>query len=282
MPIWDGSSSDPSAWGNYRYAIQGYCAGKGLSALLRIKYDNSVKSEGEETPDVYGAVIKDEGLNYAALIAIMKRMAALDSAMGRAVKTEELESQAFLIKTYRQSLPQRGKISWRPDRNQCLWCLKKGHRVVDCRSKANGEPSKIRPDGSRFEDHAKPTAKEQDAFAAQCFATQAQGKKGKKQQSWLVDSGCNKHMTPFIEDLRDVVSDNTQCRFGDSATARAEGKGNILLECSSGKEESVKMSIKRLMSCSSVGIVYTNWNKSVKMSIKQFLLLEQGRLHKPR
>ncbi len=51
LPIWDGSSSDPSAWDNYRYAIQGYCAGKGLSALLRIKYDNSVKSEGEETPD---------------------------------------------------------------------------------------------------------------------------------------------------------------------------------------------------------------------------------------
>ncbi len=51
LPIWDGSSSDPPAWDNYRYTIQGYCDGKGLSALLRIKYDNSVKSEGGETPD---------------------------------------------------------------------------------------------------------------------------------------------------------------------------------------------------------------------------------------
>ncbi len=50
LPIWDGSSSDPSAWDNYRYAIQGYCAGKGLLALLRTTYDN-VKSEGGETPD---------------------------------------------------------------------------------------------------------------------------------------------------------------------------------------------------------------------------------------
>ncbi len=192
-------------------------------------------------PDVYGSVIKDEALSYAALIATVKRMTALDSAMSRAIKTEELESQAFPIKTYRQSLPQRWKISWRPERDQCLWCLKKGHRLADCRSKANGEPSRIRPDGSRFEDHAKPRAKEQDAFAAQCFATQAQGKKGKKQQSWLVDSGCNKHMTPFLEDLQNVIDDNTQCRFGDSATARAEGKGNILLECSNGKEENVNV-----------------------------------------
>ncbi len=50
LPIWDGSSSDPSAWDNYRYAIQGYCAGKGLSALLRLKYPH-VKGEGEEKPD---------------------------------------------------------------------------------------------------------------------------------------------------------------------------------------------------------------------------------------
>ncbi len=50
LPIWDGSSSDPSAWDNYGYAIQGYYAGKGLSALLRMKYDN-VKREGEEMLD---------------------------------------------------------------------------------------------------------------------------------------------------------------------------------------------------------------------------------------
>ncbi|MCP3666414.1 MAG: hypothetical protein GY696_28595, partial [Gammaproteobacteria bacterium] len=121
-------------------------------------------------PDVYGATIKDESLGYEALAATVKRMAALDNAMGRASRKEESDTQIYHMKSCwqknqnRQSLPQRGKFSWRPDRNQYLWYLKKGHRVVDCRSKANGEPSKIRPDGSRFEDHAKPTAKEQDAF----------------------------------------------------------------------------------------------------------------------
>ncbi len=48
-------------------------------------------------PDIYGAVMKDEGLSYAALIATVKRRAALDSAMGRAVKTEEPEPQAFPV-----------------------------------------------------------------------------------------------------------------------------------------------------------------------------------------
>ncbi len=89
--------------------------------------------------------------------------------------------------------------------------------------------------------------KESDAFAAQCFATQAQGKRGEKQQSWLVDSGCNKHTTPFLEDLQDVVADNTPCRFGDNATARAEGNGRILLECSNDKEEDVNIMLVKVL-----------------------------------
>ncbi len=50
LPAWNGRNSDPSAWDDYRYAIQGYCAGKGLSALLRPTYHN-VKSEGGERSD---------------------------------------------------------------------------------------------------------------------------------------------------------------------------------------------------------------------------------------
>ncbi|MCP3676230.1 MAG: hypothetical protein GY721_01175, partial [Deltaproteobacteria bacterium] len=53
-------------------------------------------------PDVYGAVIKDESTGYAALVTTVKRMAALDNAMGRASKGEELETQAFSIKGYKQ------------------------------------------------------------------------------------------------------------------------------------------------------------------------------------
>ncbi len=35
LPVWTGKSADPMQWDNYRYAVQGYCASRGLSALLR-------------------------------------------------------------------------------------------------------------------------------------------------------------------------------------------------------------------------------------------------------
>ncbi len=49
LPIWDGSSADPIAWDNYRYAIQGYCAGKGLLALLKRTYQPAEKEEEDES-----------------------------------------------------------------------------------------------------------------------------------------------------------------------------------------------------------------------------------------
>ncbi len=50
LPIWDGCSLEPAEWDSYRYAIQGYCAGKGLSALLRQSY-HQVKREREDAAD---------------------------------------------------------------------------------------------------------------------------------------------------------------------------------------------------------------------------------------
>ncbi len=50
LPIWNGSSSDPTDWDNYRYAIHGYCAGKGLSALLKKTY-HPVKQENGDATD---------------------------------------------------------------------------------------------------------------------------------------------------------------------------------------------------------------------------------------
>ncbi len=184
-------------------------------------------------PDVYGATIKDESLGYEALAATVKRMAALDNAMGRASRKEESDTQIYHMNSCwqknqkRQSQAQTKKVNWRPERDQCLWCLKKGRRLADCQSNKRGEPSRIRPDGSRFENHGKSKHDEPAAFATQCFAVRGQNRGKGKQQSWLVDSGCNRHMTPFPEDLRGMMRDTTSCRFGDNATAKAEGKGHV-------------------------------------------------------
>ncbi len=43
--------------------------------------------------------------------------------------------------------------AWKPARDQCLWCLGKEHMYRVYPEKKRGLPSRIRPGGSRFEDH---------------------------------------------------------------------------------------------------------------------------------
>ncbi len=38
LPVWNGESTDPMKWDNYRYTVQGFCASKGMSAMLRPGY----------------------------------------------------------------------------------------------------------------------------------------------------------------------------------------------------------------------------------------------------
>ncbi len=115
LPIWNGRSSDPSAWDDYRYAIQGYCAGKGLSALLRKTYHN-VKPEEEEksdqelqdkllgillqtTRDVAGMVVRpftEEGDGVGAWRALIARYGNDSSELKQA---RQIEHQKMLEDT---------------------------------------------------------------------------------------------------------------------------------------------------------------------------------------
>ncbi len=52
-----------------------------------------------------------------------------------------------------------------------------------------------------------------------------------EKRQWLVGSGCNRHMTPFKEDLKDLIYDDTVCKFGSSNKTEARGKGNVMLNC---------------------------------------------------
>ncbi len=46
LPVWTGKSVDPMQWDNYRYAVQGYCVARGLSALVRPGY-TSLRDHGD-------------------------------------------------------------------------------------------------------------------------------------------------------------------------------------------------------------------------------------------
>ncbi len=61
---------------------------------------------------------------------------------------------------------------------------------------------------------------------------------------WLIDSGCNKHMSPHFEDFDDLKDANIICRFGNKGEITAKGVGNVTIYTKEKTGESCK--IRRL------------------------------------
>ncbi len=204
--------------------------------------------------EIYGCVIKDANTTYEETAASVRKMAAFDSAVDRANKRVEPEFGAYHSSTVRyyndgdrktlvtaqekgaggrkmfqKKFQKRG--AWKPARDQCLWCLGKGHMYRVCPEKKRGLPSRIRPDGSRFEDHTGKSEGGTGNLAAQCLLSYVEPNYEMVGRKWLIDSGCNRHMTPHREDLIDVSDDNTVCRFGNGEKTEAKGQGNVILNC---------------------------------------------------
>ncbi len=100
-----------------------------------------------------------------------------------------------------------------------------------CPKKNSGLPSRIRPDGSRFEDHAGKRQEDTANLAAQCLLSKVEPHEEKVGREWLIDSGCNRHMTPHKEDLIDISRDSTVCMFGNGEKVQARGQGDVVLNC---------------------------------------------------
>ncbi len=110
-----------------------------------------------------------------------------------------------------------------------------------CPEKKRGLPSRIRPDGSRFEDHTGERGTEN--LAAQCLLSYVGPHEESAGREWLVDSGCNRHMTPHKEDLIDISDDNTVCKFGNEEKTEAKGQGNVVMNCKDERGRCVKIKI---------------------------------------
>ncbi len=111
-------------------------------------------------------------MTYEETTASVRRVAAFDGAVDRANKRTDPELGVYhgyaignqkglatnqgrgtRTKKKPQGSPKKGK-GWTPSWDQCLWCLKKGHRYATCPKKLRGKPSRVRPDGTRFEVYA--------------------------------------------------------------------------------------------------------------------------------
>ncbi len=90
LPVWTGVDTDPMAWDNYRYAIQGHCASQGLASLLWTKLEpvkleetnfteKNLKLLGiflQTTKDLAGMVVRpfcDQGDGVGAWNALITR-----------------------------------------------------------------------------------------------------------------------------------------------------------------------------------------------------------------
>ncbi len=124
----------------------------------------------------------------------------------------------------------KGKKAAQPEK--CFWCQKTGHRIADYQDRKTGKP-RARKTGSTFtgdwlrgggnRDTTQDSPKR--AFQSFCFNAEV-GNGPEKDQDWLVDSGCNRHMTPFKEGLAEHKDTDIVCTFGNKGCLRAKSSGS--------------------------------------------------------
>ncbi len=51
----------------------------------------------------------------------------------------------------REKHPKTYRNTWKPEKGQCYWCLKKGHIVRECKQRLSGKKSTRRPDGTYYQ-----------------------------------------------------------------------------------------------------------------------------------
>ncbi len=208
--------------------------------MLRIK---------NTAPEIYTSVAQDTEMNYHKTVVAVKKLAALNSAIDETVNGAGDPTGAFFTTTKREMEKRQIRQSlyckrWTPKQNQCFWCLKMGHGVANCLSRKRGQKAKQRPDGTYFKNVSKADKGDYKSNSPtpqsfQAFSFNVEAKPGGSE--WLIDSGCNKHMTPYKEDLRELEDSKIVCTFGNNEVLRAEGIGCVEVDTETEKQERVKI-----------------------------------------
>ncbi len=68
LPVWNGESTDPMKWDNYRYAVEGYCIRGGLSALLEPNYVTPPGQENQELQEKLMGILLQTNRDMAGVV----------------------------------------------------------------------------------------------------------------------------------------------------------------------------------------------------------------------
>ncbi|XP_016673150.1 uncharacterized protein [Gossypium hirsutum] len=102
---------------------------------------------------------------------------------------------------------------------------KRGHVERVCKNK--GKPRQIQSQQKNVEARVAEESSdhEEQVFVVSCSANQKKGSKG-----WLLDSGCNSHMSPDTTIFKTLDrSCKTKVKVGNGQFIKAEGKGDVLI-----------------------------------------------------
>ncbi|MCP3662366.1 MAG: hypothetical protein GY696_07700 [Gammaproteobacteria bacterium] len=189
-------------------------------------------------------------MKYLQTTTTVKKLAALNAAIDKEKGEPQVTMGSFFSKMGEKktkgtsSSTEKPNKKWFPSKGQCFGCLQIGYRVSDCPSRKKGVKAKQRPDGSFFKpkgghnggdsgDSSPPP----QSFQAFSFNVEAKPKVAE----WLVDSGCNKHLTPFKGDLAGLKESTIECTFGNNEVRKVKGTGDVTVEGHSDRGENVKI-----------------------------------------
>lgn len=102
-----------------------------------------------------------------------------------------------------------------------------GHFADECRSGKGGM--------NKSDDEAY-MAQDEDSDSDQVLLMAITNSDDVNSESWYLDTGCSNHMTGKKEWLLDIdASVKHKVKFADSSTILAEGVGQVMIKCKSGK-----------------------------------------------
>eukprot|EP01084_Bolivina_argentea_P143153 251440_1 len=176
-------------------------------------------------------------MKFSGTVTEVKKLAALNSAVDKTAGGREPTAGAF----FSRNKPKRWateKKGWKVQPNQCFWCLNFGHMVQKCPSREKGEDPKPRPDGSLYKGRFPKGGEGTKSFQSFCFVSEANRPPG---GPWLVDSGCNRHMTPVKGDLSNMQPSNIEYTLGNKEKLSAKCSGEAQLKTTSEGGRKVKI-----------------------------------------
>ncbi len=198
--------------------------------MLRIK---------DTAPEIYTSVAQNTEMSYHMTVVTVKKLAALNSAIDETAGRAGDLMSVFFTKTSKNGQIKRNpwKERWNPEQERCYGCHGLGHMVRNCPNKDKGEGPKVRPNKYQYKGRHILDEKDTQSFQSFCFVAEAQG----TDRGWLVDSGCNRHMTPIREDLTNLQPSNIECTFGNNEKLKAEFCGQAQIDITQETGNKVKI-----------------------------------------